>query len=379
MRKLAALLVCMTAVSASASAERGIGMPEEIRAFWVARWELSSPEACNKLIRTSTEYGFNALVVQVRGRGDALYNAAYEPRSELLDGQPADFDPLGLLVDEGHKAGLQIHAWINANYTWGSAELPKSPEHIVNKHPDWLMRTNENVVNMTGGDDVEGAYTCPSSDDFREHLKSIYLDVVNKYDVDGVHFDFIRYPSTRFCYCDRCLSKFGDEIAGRLKPEERIAVSNLPERNAITFAFPKAWDDFRRSQINKLVYTVYDAVKKAKPRIVVSAAVFPNYYDAYNHRFQDWKQWMKDGKIDLLCPMAYAKTTETFAKDIKDAVDSSNGVPVCAGIGSWQIPAESTVEKIRKARELKTAGFCLFAYSAGKEEYWKTLRENAMK
>ncbi len=378
-RLIAALLICLAAISIPTASEGDKKMPEEIRAFWVARWELASPEACARLVKTAKDYGFNTLIVQVRGRGDALYKSNYEPRSELLDGQPADFDPLGMLVEEGHKAGLQVHAWINANYTWGSSELPKSPEHIVNKHPDWLMHTNENVLNMAGGDDVEGAYTCPSSDDFRQFLADVYVDVVRNYDVDGVHFDFIRYPSTRFCYCDRCLKKFTDQMVGKIRPEDRIAVENLPDRNAITFVFPKAWDDFRREQINKLVYTVHDAVKKVKPDVVVSAAVFPNYYDAYNHRFQDWKQWMKDHKVDLLCPMAYAKSTDTFAEDVKDAVDSSGGIPVCAGIGSWQIDADSTVEKIRKARELKSAGFCLFAYSAGKEDYWKTVHELALK
>jgi uncharacterized lipoprotein YddW (UPF0748 family) len=356
-------------------------MPGEIRAMWVARWDITSPEACRTLVKLSKDYGFNTLFVQVRGRGDALYKSSYEPRSELLEGQREDFDPLGLILEEGHKAGLQIHAWINANFTWSASDLPKSPDHIVNKHPDWLMRTKDNVVNMSSGDDVEGVYTCPSSEEFREHLKNVYLDVATKYDVDGVHFDFIRYPSPRFCYCDRCLEKFRSEMDPKLAPEERVAVSNLPERNAYTLMFPGAWDEFRRSQITRLVYTIYEAVKKLKPNLVVSAAVFPSFADAYNNRFQDWKRWMRDRRIDLLCPMAYSKSTDMFVKDIKNALESSNGVPICAGIGSWQIPAESTVEKIKEARKLGAVGFCLFSYSitdgGKKTDYLEAVRNGA--
>ncbi len=377
---LAALVILCALVSSSSWGETK--MPE-IRGIWVARWDIASPQACSDLVRLAKEHDFNTLVVQVRGRGDALYNSSYEPRSELLVGQSEDFDPLAQIVKEGHAAGLQVHAWINANYTWASATPPVSPEHIVNKHPDWLMRTADNEVNMTGGDDVEGAYTCPSNELFREFLKNIYLDVVTKYPVDGVHFDFIRYPSTRFCYCDRCLSKFEAAINAKLSPEQRFTISNLPGRTVYTREFPQAWDDFRRAQITKIVYMVSDAVKKAKPGVEVSAAVFSNSHDAYHHRFQDWKRWLKDGKIDVLYPMAYATDTKTFAEHIADAVSSCNGVPICAGIGSWQITAESTVEKIVKARELGAAGFCLFSWAVTKSgtdaSYMKFIQDKALR
>jgi len=352
-----------------------------MRALWVARWEIATPEACRQMVQTSKLYDFNTLFVQVRGRGDAMYNSAFEPRSELLKDQPADFDPLAVVLEEAKKAGIKVHAWINANYTWESNNLPVSPEHIVNKHPDWLMRNDKNEVTMVAGGQHEGAYTCPSGEPFREHLKNIYIDVATKYAVDGVHFDFIRYPSTEYCYCDRCLAQFKAQMDAKLTPEKRVEMSNLPDRNAYTFAFPKAWDDFRRDQICKLVYTVHDGVKKAKPDVTVSAAVFPSFNDAYNNRFQDWKRWLKEGKVDLICPMAYSTSTETFAANIKDTIDASHGIPVCAGIGSWQISADSTVEKIKRGRELGAIGFCLFAYTSawtGKDAaYPKAVQESA--
>ena len=375
-----ALLACLLTPASAASEQGGTKMPE-IRAMWVARWDITSAEACRTLVRLAKEYDFNTLIVQIRGRGDALYKSAYEPRSEFLKDQPADFDPLGVLVEEGRKAGLEIHAWINANYTWDSKTPPVSPEHIVNKHPDWLMRTDENKVTMAGGEETEGAYTCPSNELFREFLKSIYLDVATHYDVDGVHFDFIRYPSVHYCYCDRCLAAFKSEMDARVSPERRKELANSTDRIAYPLAFPRQWDRFRREQITKMVYTIHDAIKAVRPKMTVSASVFPDYSDAFSRRFQDWKRWLKDGKIDLLCPMAYSKTTKRFTEHIQDAVSASGGIPVVAGIGSWQIPADSTVEKIKKARELGAAGFCLFSYSVTdkgtKPDYFKAVRNGA--
>ena len=101
-------------------------MPE-IRAIWVARWSICSPDSVRAVVDTARECGFNHLVVQVRGRGDAFYRSTLEPRSEMLSGQPSDFDPLALALSEGRRAGLRVHAWINANFTWESAQPPVSP------------------------------------------------------------------------------------------------------------------------------------------------------------------------------------------------------------------------------------------------------------
>ncbi|MGB9620622.1 MAG: glycoside hydrolase family 10 protein, partial [Armatimonadota bacterium] len=307
--------------------------------------------------------------------------SSLEPRCELLKDQSPEFDPLGVILEEARKVGIQVHAWINANYTWDSSTPPISPEHIVNKHPDWLMRTDRNELTMTGGADVEGAYTCPANPEFREFLKNVYLDVATHYDVDGVHFDFIRYPSPRYCYCDHCLAAFKQYMDGRITPERREELSYSTDRIAYTLAFPRQWDRFRREQINSIVYSVYDAVKAVRPGMVVSASVFPDYSDAFSRRFQDWKRWAGDGKIDMLFPMAYVKSTGRFAELIEDAVSSCGRVPVVAGIGAWQIPPESTVEKIRKARELGAAGFCLFSYSVTENgtrtDYLKAVRDGA--
>jgi uncharacterized lipoprotein YddW (UPF0748 family) len=352
----------------------------EARAIWVVRWDATDPEQIRRVVEYAKDSNFNMLVVQVRGRGDAYYKSSFEPRAEALEGQPEDFDPLACYIEECRKAGIQIHAWLNTHYTWGSGDLPKSPDHIVNKHPDWLMRTSENKVTLVPGGQSEGAYTCPSNPEVKEHVRNCFLDVVRNYDVDGVNFDFVRYPSTDYCFCDGCLGRFREWTDKELPPERIATLSASKDRLTYVQAFPRKWDDFRRKQITDLVGQVYRRAHEIKPGIVVSADVFPSYDDAYNHRFQDWKLWLDMGIIDVLMPMAYATQTDVFAEHIKDAVDNSNGRPVYAGIGQWQITAESCIEKIRKARELGAQGISLFSYGSAtkdgtSDEYLKQLKD----
>src|SRR5262245_51775245 len=87
--------------------------PLEMRGLWVVRTGLVSPEAVDRVVDEAARAGFNALFVQVRGRGDAFYASYLVPRSELLRGQRADFDPLGRLLARARERGLQVHAWVN--------------------------------------------------------------------------------------------------------------------------------------------------------------------------------------------------------------------------------------------------------------------------
>src|SRR5262245_39719496 len=111
----------------------------ETRALWVVRHTMTSPEAIRDLVRRAKTNGFTDLVVQVRGRGDAYYNSQIEPRAEDLSNQPGNFDPLALVIDEAHLVGIKIHAWINIYIVANVATLPHTQDHVVFKHPEWVM------------------------------------------------------------------------------------------------------------------------------------------------------------------------------------------------------------------------------------------------
>src|SRR5262245_6066686 len=111
----------------------------ETRALWVVRTTMASPESVRELVRRAKENGFTDLIVQVRGRGDAYYESSIEPRAEALTQQPAGFDPLALTIEEAHRNGIKVHAWINIYLVADLESLPVSRDHPIYKHPEWVM------------------------------------------------------------------------------------------------------------------------------------------------------------------------------------------------------------------------------------------------
>src|SRR5207244_3404267 len=108
----------------------------------------------------------------VRGRGDAYYQSALEPRAEALAGAPAGFDPLATAIQECRRAGIGIHAWLNAMYVWSDARAPLSRVHIVNAHPDWLAV--DDTGRRLGPGSPGGIFLCPSNPEARQHLREVY-------------------------------------------------------------------------------------------------------------------------------------------------------------------------------------------------------------
>jgi len=329
--------------------------------------------------------GFNTLIVQVRGRGDAYYQARWEPRAETLAEQKESFDPLRLVIDEAHRSGLMVHAWLNTALVANMDELPKSQKHPIYEHPEWLMvpralaaklfvmdprdpKYLADIVNYSKGDrsQLEGLYLSPAHPAVKEHLYSIWIDVLERYDVDGLHFDYVRYPNTGFDYSRTSLDRFRANIEKSFGEGERKVLASVAERDPLVYvaAFPDRYAQFQRDQVTEIVERIRHGVKKRKPKVVISAAVFANDDDAFSNRFQDWKLWLRNGLIDVACPMAYTPDSETFRKQITAAVGNASGREVWAGIGAYRIPPDSAIEKIRIARELGARGFVLFSYDS---------------
>jgi uncharacterized lipoprotein YddW (UPF0748 family) len=214
--------------------------------------------------------------------------------------------------------------------------------------------------------ELEGIYTGPANPRVREHIFQIWMDVLKNYDVDGLHFDYVRLASPDFDYSRTSLENFQKWLKPKLSDVEQHELKSKLKQNplAATETHPKQFADFQREQITTLVARVYRGVKQKKPNVTVSAAVFANDENAFTRRFQDWRRWLSMGILDVVCPMAYSTDTAVFQKQIEVATKSahSSGRRVWAGIGAYRIPAESTVEKISVARRLGAEGIILFSY-----------------
>lgn len=369
---LAALLMIGGAAMAQQETNREpIWTKPEARAIWVVRFDMTSPESIRQVVDRAKAANFNVLIVQVRGRGDAYYNGGLEPRAEELARQPESFDPLQTAIDLGHAAGLQVHAWLNTNYVWSGREKPKSPHHLVNAHPDWLMADREGDVPLVAGPGLEGAFTDPGNADARKHTRDVFLDVARRYNVDGIHFDYVRYPNRDMGFGENSLAQFKAIVNPTLTPEQKETMSLMPERDAYPRMFPDRWAQWRRDNVTGLVRRIYKDVKAIKPNIAVSAALIPwgaftswEESDPYNSVSQDWFAWMREGILDIAVPMTYHTDTGQWAGWVKAAVENRHKAHVWAGIGDWLHTGAGDAEKIRLSRALGAQGVSLFAYNS---------------
>lgn len=357
----------------------------EVRALWVVRHTMASPQTVKEMVARAKTNGFTDLIVQVRGRGDAYYKSQIEPRADELAGQPLEFDPLTLTVDEAHKIGIRVHAWINIYVVANIEELPQSKSHLIYQHPEWLMVPREigkelyavdpkspeyltRLIEFTRSNriELEGLYTSPAHPEVKENLIKIWMDVAGRYGVDGLHFDYVRYPNANFDYSRAALDLFRLEVDNTLTPERRAELAEQVSLDPFTYVvtFPDQFANFQRRQVTDLVERVYKGVKAIKPYAIVSAAVFANEEDASRSRFQNWREWMRLGWLDVACPMAYTAETEAFRRQITNALKLSSGKQIWAGIGAHKQNADHTLEKIQVTRELGAQGFALFSYDS---------------
>jgi uncharacterized lipoprotein YddW (UPF0748 family) len=356
----------------------------EVRGLWVVRYTMTSEESVRSMVERADAAGINTLIVQIRGRADAFYASALEPRAEPLRAAD-DFDPLAYAVEEAHGRGMAVHAWVNTHLVWGPAERPRSPEHVVNAHPGWLAVPRSLAPELAPLDpsspeyvdaliryarerpgSVEGLYSSPSHPAVQERVYSVWMDLAARYDLDGIHFDYIRYPSADFDYSIGALERFRTWALPRV-PEARFQVLDKGAARGDLFAFvdglPELWDDFRREQITGLVERIYRDVKVVRPGLVVSAAVVADARAAYEQRFQDWRRWLSDGILDVAVPMAYTTDHERFSSLIRDARGAAGASDrMWAGIGSYMNTPDGTVRMIDVARAEGAGGVVLFSY-----------------
>jgi len=335
------------------------------------------------MVDRAADAGFNTVIVQVRGRGDAYYQSRWEPHPEAGPDQDAFFDPLALVIQEAHARGLAVHAWVNAHLVGNQSSLPVDSTHIIRRRPDLLAVPRELARELydvdpfiprfaeallryaqENTDRIEGIYSAPSQPEVKEHLYSVWMDLAETYALDGLHFDYIRYPNEEFDYSRGALDRFEEWVTPRISPARRDGLDAALRQDPLAYvdSLPGPWNEFRRAQITDLVERIYYGVKKRRPDLTVSAAVFPNAEDAYNYRFQDWRGWLAKGILDAVAPMAYTPDNDTFEGQVQGAIEAAGRDRVWAGVGVYQNSFQGSVDKIQIARGLGTRGIVLFSY-----------------
>jgi uncharacterized lipoprotein YddW (UPF0748 family) len=382
--RVAAAVILAAGVLAS-TPSAGARADSEVRGLWVLRSTLASPRSIQQMVSTARGAGFNTLLVQVRGRGDAYYDSRIEPRATELDDQLDSFDPLALTISLAHEAGLKVHAWINIDLVASATLLPRSRAHVLARHPEWLMVPKAlaptlksldpaspgyvgQLARWTRGasEQVEGLYLSPVLPAAQDYTASVVADVARRYQIDGVHFDYLRYPSDQFDYSALSLAAFRASTLATTTPAEQARLDQLAATSVTAWpdAQPAAWSAFRRGRMTSLVVKLREAALSARPGISVSAAVVPNADDARDSRMQDWREWARTGLLDVLCPMIYTTDAAEFSTLVTRVKSDANAAAVWAGIGAYRLTPARTNENVRAARKAGVAGLLVYSYDS---------------
>jgi uncharacterized lipoprotein YddW (UPF0748 family) len=276
--------------------------PREFRGAWITEvatnqdWPSKPglPAAQQKaeliaLLDRAVQLKLNAVIFQVRPACDAMYASPIEPWSAYLTGrmgQPSQpfYDPLAFAVAEAHKRGLELHAWFNPfRALMSENRFPAAPNHISNAHPELIRRYGNQV------------WLDPGEPAAREYVLRVIMDVVNRYDVDGVQFDDYFYPYPEKDAAGHVLS-FPDDASWQ----------KFGLRSGL------ARDDWRRANINSFIYQIYQSIKAAKPWVKFGISPFgiwrphfPNQIqglDAYANLYADSRKWLAEGWLDYFAP-----------------------------------------------------------------------------
>ena len=250
------------------------------------------------LLDRAAALGLNAVLLQVRPAGDALYESKIEPWSEYLTGRqglaPAPlWDPLKFAVEQAHARGLELHAWFNPyRAKEPSAKGPLAASHIARRHPELVKKYGTQL------------WMDPGEPAVRAQTLRVVLDVVKRYDIDGVHLDDYFYP-----YPERRRNGSTDF------PDDRSWKAYKRKGGKL------ARDDWRRANVDDLVETLHAEIAKAKPWVKFGISPFqlwrPGYppsvttgLDAYATLYADSRKWFMNGWVDYLSPQLYRRVDE---------------------------------------------------------------------
>lgn len=304
----------------------------------------------DKSISILEDNGFTDIVVNMSWAGNANYSSKVLPVSPEAEERG---DQIKLCLAACRRHGIRLHVWrVCWNMGW------TAPKEFVGK----MKREGRTQVNFDGT--AKDNWLCPS-DPFNQKLEiAAMVEVAENYAVDGIHFDYIRYPGSTSCFCQGCRDRF-ERAAG-------TRVNKWPDGVRSDAGLAKKWLEFRRKNITAVVATVNEKARAARKGIQISAAVFTDWMVHRDEIGQDWKLWCDAGYVDFVCPMDYTTNNRDFQTMVSKQAGWAGKTPCYPGIGlSMWSPADRMarlVDQVNITRRMGTGGFIVFNYNRSEAE-----------
>ncbi|MFG0320690.1 MAG: glycoside hydrolase family 10 protein, partial [Planctomycetota bacterium JB042] len=299
-RPLALLALPLAALASSGCATpppRGVG---PVRALWVTRFDYRTADDVRRIVRETSDAGFDTLMFQVRGNGTAFWRSALEPWADELGGRDPGFDPLAVAVEAAHARGMELHAWVNVMPSWRGATPPSNPAQLYLAHPDWHWYDRSGTRQPL----VDGFYVSlnPCLPEVRRYLVDVCREIVAGYEVDGLHLDYVRFV-------DDLVEKDDYPRDPRTVALFHAEHGRLPRSGA-----DREFDRWKGEQVTKLVRALRAMVDEERPDVVLSAAVGAVPEGPADRHHRDSAGWAREGLVDAVFPMNYTADPAEFAR-----------------------------------------------------------------
>ena len=329
----------------------------EVKGIWISYIELaglssnsesSFRSSIGSVYDNCVALGINTVFVHARSHSDAYYESDYFPRTKYLGGT---YDPLTVMIDEAHKRGLSFQAWINPLRGCAVSDIGREKGYPI--------------YNWAGGEtrlvEVNGYYYLnPAYDEVIELISKGAAEIIAKYDVDGLHIDDYFYPTTE---------KWFDNEAYQASPYNSLS-------------------DFRFANCDKLVSSLYRAVKSANSTAIFGVSPQGNYQNNYYYMYADVEKWCsQSGYLDYIMPQIYfgfKNESQPFSDVLRqwDNIASKGNVPLIVGIAPYRLGTEDgwggtngryewindknilKRQFIESTEAMSYGGICLYSYNS---------------
>jgi len=286
----------------------------------------------------------------------------------------SDFDPLHYLISNCKNKDIKVHAWLNIYYLWSSPKKPSQIDHLFFRKPDWLDRKSDDEYifkkNFLNDEkkiivDKEGFFLAPTNPDVNLHLISVISELTKNYQIDGIHYDYIRYHSADYGYNKVGLSNFFE--------------LNKYDNKLIDEDFKRLFIDYKSNSITQFVKKANVEIKNNLPNCIISAAVKPNIFKAKLTFSQEWDLWLSAGYIDWAVPMNYNTDNNDFVQNmhtIKDNLPRKFHNKIIVGISTYNQSPRSAGKKINRLKRMSFNNISIFSYNTivNNPNYWRKLK-----
>lgn len=326
----------------------------ESRAIWIRPKEKNLDEVVRNLDMLKS-ININTIYLDTFWSGYTIYptSSKYTGQNPIYGG----FDVLDAYIKEAHKRGMAVYAWTE-NFLIGTSDIFNGGP-IKKEKPEWLMVSRKGYNYTLDKYGIKYYYLNPAIPEARDFLSELYKEIASKYDIDGIQFDYIRFPNSNDYSND-----FGYDDYTRNLFKQYAGVD--PKYLNVNSDMWQLWNYFRMNIVNTFVYSVISELRMIKPEIKIAADVWPNYDTAPSDIFQDSKDWVVKNYINTLNPMSYYTTVTPVAMDLRNTMNFANGhsnivLAIGTNVGTDKVTLLNQIESLRNNG---ASGIGLFEYES---------------